>query len=502
MRMSARPRLAHYGLFLALGTAGCRPDTAVTVPTEGSQPPETATTPSPVVTEANCPRGLSARARCGSVKVFENRATASGRTIDLAFVVLPPKNADEAQPDPVFVLAGGPGQAATQALPIAGASLARANETRPLVFVDQRGTGASNGLQCVPESLDAMLRGPWHPDNHAFLRQCRDELPADLTQYATPTAMDDLDDVRAALGYDTINLWGGSYGTRAGLAYIRQHGEHVRSAVLWGVAPPGQPFPATFAPVGQAAFERLIADCAADAGCARVLPDGAATLDRILDRLAKAPAEVTVTDPRTKQPATITLTREMFADGLRLTLYDASWSAGLPAMLTAADAGNYEPMLSLMVPLTVAIISQIHLGMFLSVACSEDIPLLTTATDDAARGTFMGTAPLDGLRHACEPWPRAALPTEYLEPVTSDVPVLLMAGELDPVTPPATARSAASTLSNSRVVALPNVGHGTSNARECESSLTGRFFENPEPAALDDACTAGLSRPPFAVPPG
>lgn len=481
--------------------AGCHQDTAPNPPNEGTTPAQPSAT-TPTVTDANCPRGLSARARCGTVQVFENRTTNTGRTIDLAFVVVPAKNADEEQPDPVFVLAGGPGQAATQALPIAGSSLADANQTRPLVFVDQRGTGASNGLQCIPESLDNMLRGPWHPDNKAFLEQCRDGLSADLTQYATHTAMDDLEDVRVALGYESINLWGGSYGTRAALAYLRQHGEHVRSAVIWGVAPPGEPFPATFAPDGQAALDRLLADCAADSGCAGLLPDGAATVQRILDRLDKEPAEVTVTDPRTGQPATITLTREMFVDGLRLTLYDASWSAGLPAMLAAADAGNYDPLLSLMVPLTVAVISQIHLGMFLSITCAEDVPLLNSTHEDMARNTFVGSGAIDGLRLACESWPRATLPDGYLTPVSSDVPVLLMAGELDPVTPPATARSAAKTLSNSRVVPLPNVGHGTSNARKCESSLTGSFFEKPDPAALDDSCAAGLARPPFAIPPG
>ncbi|MCH9687002.1 MAG: alpha/beta hydrolase [Deltaproteobacteria bacterium] len=502
MRIHGSTHRSGWALLTALAIGGCRndapanaPDVAPPVAAEGSDA-------APLAVDANCPRGLSALARCGTVTVFENRNTSEGRTIDLAYVVVPARDTDNAEADPVFVLAGGPGQAATQVQAIAQTVLREVSQTRPLVFVDQRGTGSSNGLQCTPTDLDAMLRGPWHDDNKAFLDECRAGLSADLAQYATPTAMDDLEDVRVALGYDEINLWGGSYGTRAALAYVRQYGEHVRSAVLWGVAPPGEPFMRTFAPQGQAALDRLLGDCAADSTCAALLPDGAATLDRILTRLAESPANIKVNDPRTGQETTIHLTPEAFVDGVRLVLYDATWSAALPAMLAAADKGNFDPLMSLMVPLTVGILTQIHLGMFLSVACSEDVPLLTTAHDDAARGTFVGGAPLDGLRMACEQWPRASLPAGYLAPVRSDVPVLLMAGEIDPVTPPQTAREAAQTLTRSRVVAFPNVGHGTSNAGDCESSLVGAFISKPDPEALDASCAKGLVRPPFVVPPG
>ncbi len=501
MHTSVSTKFGVWALVAALGGTGCRADTP-TAPADPNPPKADQPAAAPQAESANCPRGLSALARCGTVTVFENRESNRGRTIDLAFVVLPPKRADDAQPDPVFVLAGGPGQAATQILPLAESTLSDANQTRALVFVDQRGTGASNGLQCTPTDLDAMLRGPWHEDNAAFLEECRESLPADLTRYATPTAMDDLDDVRVALGYEQINLWGGSYGTRAALAYLRQYGEHVRSAALWGVAPPGEPFLRTFAPQGEAALGHLLADCAADPACAAVLPDGRATLDRILARLEDEPARTTVTDPRTGESVTITITREAFTDGLRLALYDASWSAGLPAMLAAADKGDFTPLLSLMVPLTVAILSQIHLGMFLSITCSEDVPLLTSAHDQQAQGTFVGAKFLDGLRKACDAWPRASLPGDYLGPVQSDVPVLLMAGEVDPVTPPQTAREAARTLSRSRVVAFPNVGHGTSNAQGCDARLVGEFFESADVEALDVGCAAKAARPAFVVPGG
>ena len=455
----------------------------------------------PVATEQPCPEGLGlpADARCGTVQVYEDRASQAGRTIDLAYLILPAKNPDAARPDPLFALAGGPGQAATQIWQVSKTSLAVAHETHDLVFVDQRGTGASNGLRCPVEDLSEILAGPWR--NTEALVACAQSLPADLTQYATPTAMDDLDDVRAALGYDQINVWGGSYGTRAALAYLRQHEEHVRSAVLWGVAPPGSPFMRTFGPDGQAALDALFADCEADEACKALLPEGQATLDRIVGRLQEAPAPITIPDPRTGQPASIELSDEMFIGALRLALYDASWAASLPAVLAAADQGKYEALMGFASQITVAVVQQIHMGMFLSVACAEDVPLLNDDDLAAAGRSFIGEEFLRGMQQTCAGWPRATLPEGYLEPVRSEVPVLLMAGALDPVTPPSTAERAAKTLSNSRFVPFPATGHGTSNAAACDAQLVGAFVNTPDPAALDISCTEGLKRPDFVIPP-
>ena len=168
-------------------------------------------------------------------------------------------------------------------------------------------------------------------------------------------------------------------------------------------------------------------------------------------------------------------------------------------MLSAADQGRYEPFLGIVIPVSVAIREQIHLGMFMSVACAEDVPLLTADDLAAADRTFMGDEFLRSLQSSCAQWPRATLPAGYLEPVQSDVPVLLMAGTVDPVTPPATAELAATTLSHARVVPFPETGHGTSNAGECEARLVRRFIDDPDPAALDVSCTKELERPPFVL---
>ena len=174
-------------------------------------------------------------ALCGELLVYEDRAAAAGRQLPLNIAVLPATGSSNVvEDDPLFLLAGGPGQAAVEAYASAIYLFADVNRTRDIVLVDQRGTGESNGLNCEvleDETLPADL-----PDEEqiALLEQCRADLSAraDLSLYTTDTFVADLDDVRAALDYDIINLYGASYGTRAAQTYLRRFPERVRSVVL------------------------------------------------------------------------------------------------------------------------------------------------------------------------------------------------------------------------------------------------------------------------------
>src|SRR5688572_3960416 len=193
-----------------------------------------ADTPKPSLELKTCQvRGIKGDAKCGTLEVFENRATRKGRKIPINVVVLPATGAKR-EPDALFYFAGGPGSAATEDAPGFVDILARIREHRDLVFVDQRGTGQSNPLNCNlfnPADPQSFF-GSFFPVDD--VRKCREQLEpkADLTLYTTEIAMDDLDEVRAALGYEQINLYGASYGTRAALVYLRQHPKHVRTAML------------------------------------------------------------------------------------------------------------------------------------------------------------------------------------------------------------------------------------------------------------------------------
>ena len=280
--------------------------------------------------------GVSVPARCGTLTVFEDRTAATGRTIDLEIVVLPAVS-DSPEPDPLFFLAGGPGQAATE---LAGPMLPLLSEvrrTRDLVFVDQRGTGGSGRMTCAffesdadEQAVDESLQLDKLPLDD--LRECLAEVEtaADPRQYTTPVAMDDLDDVRAALGYETINLYGGSYGTRAGLIYMRRHPERVRTAVLDGLAPVSIRLPSSINADAHRALDLLFADCAADRGCSEAFPDLPQTFARVIADLEANPRMLDTIHPRTGEPFEATLTATGFAGGLRGVLYSPTVASLLP----------------------------------------------------------------------------------------------------------------------------------------------------------------------------
>src|SRR5207244_12853121 len=180
--------------------------------------------------------GIDEELLCGRLTVFENRLTRAGRTIDLSVVVLPAFD-QNTKAEPLFDLAGGPGAAATESATFYAGQGKGYRRRRDVVLVDQRGTGKSNPLSLPGKRTPEDYPSEMSPvDCVKSLRQTL-ERRADLTQYTTSIAMDDLDDVRARLGYDRINLIGSSYGTRAALVYLRQHPERVRTVTLIGVAP-------------------------------------------------------------------------------------------------------------------------------------------------------------------------------------------------------------------------------------------------------------------------
>src|SRR5262249_45706916 len=284
--------------------------------------------------------------RCGTYEVFENRAAKSGRTIKLKIVVLKALSKTPA-PDPIFFLHGGPGAAATDAAGLGRFGfLATSRQERDLVFVDQRGTGGSNPLLCNiednPEDMQAFF-GEFSPRDR--MRECRQKLEkvADLKLYTMPIAMDDLDEVRSALGYDKINLAGASYGTFAAQIYLRRHPEHVRSVFLVGVATPNIKQPLLFPRSAQHAMDLLFTDCAADDLCKATFPNLQQEFDAVLDRFAKGPLTVELVNPTTKKKEQISLPRSNFVERIRLAMYSTNTQRFMPFIIHRAFLNDYVP---------------------------------------------------------------------------------------------------------------------------------------------------------------
>jgi pimeloyl-ACP methyl ester carboxylesterase len=430
---------------------------------------------------------------CGTVEVWENRQAKTGRRIRLKVVVLPGARRGE-NPDPLFYLSGGPGQGAAQEAASIQQMFRPVLGDRDIVLVDQRGTGESNSLACEPNPDEPLKADP--EEALRLLRGCMERFDADLRLYTTPIAMDDLDQVREQLGYDRINLYGASYGTRAAIAYVRRHPKTVRSVVLDSVAPPDMILPLYFARDSQRAFDRLAAACAADPGCTQAFPNLADRFAQLLARLDRNPERVSMTHPRTGKPEMITFDRLTISAIVFTALYLPETAAMLPFLIHRATEGDFSGLLALS-SAGVGAVEGMSLGMRYSVICAEDAPRVNEETIlRETRGTFAGAALAKAFLKPCEYWPRGEVPADFHAPFAAEAPALVLSGEFDPVTPPSWGEQIAKQWRNTRHVVVPGIGHGAAT-RGCMMRVVRRFLNDANPTSVDARCAETLRRKPF-----
>ncbi len=445
--------------------------------------------PEGLCTARTGPVPISGDFDCLRVPVFEDRERGAGREISLHVVVLP-STGDDPAPDPLFFLPGGPGQASAELAGYVRMLHAAILAERDIVLVDFRGTGDSNGLdfEVTPEDVLASVSDPL-PLDIVKRELARLEERADLTKYTTEAIVDDLDDVREFLGYEKINLWGGSYGTRVALAYLRQHPEHARAAVIKGVAPMGFAIGADFAVDTQRSIEGTFAHCAADPNCASAYGDVSELLDTFLANLDEEPVHVTTRHPLSGQNVDVPLTRNVVLLTIRDMLYSTPEHGQLPRMIAAGASGHLEEWAQKALTGAGQSWGQLYEGMFLSVAAAEDLPLLQRLDLEAdGEGTLLGgrfTAP---MREALEAWPQGTVDPGFWEPVVSDVPVLLVSGVLDPVTPAAKGAEAARHLANSLHLVFETGSHDDSMFRPCIDRIYADFLRAGTVEGLDVDC--------------
>jgi pimeloyl-ACP methyl ester carboxylesterase len=444
--------------------------------------------------------GLESEARCGTLQVWENRAARKGRRIGISVAVVPARIRAH-EPDPVFVFAGGPGQGAVALAAEVMPLFSRLNDSRDIVFIDQRGTGDSHPLDCEEDGdqpLQSLFEDALPED---LVRACLATLDADPRQYITSIAVDDIDDVRAALGYDKVNLWGGSYGTRVELEYLRRHGFHVRSMVLDGVAPANMKLPLSFVADGEAALKKLVEGCEKQALCRLTYPHLEATIESMRARLVNRPIRAANQDPRTGERDTIEVNENVFLSGLFRPLYVAELASLLPYGVASAANGDFNPLLAQNLEFADDVSENLSLGMHLAVVCSEDIPLITEADLEKADRSFFGRALVDDFIHACRLWPRGQVPGDYYPPVRSTVPALVLSGGIDPATPPRHAEAVVATLPNARHFVAPNLGHGVS-LHGCAPRMIETFIREASAKGLDGKCLQRIPRPLYVLPLG
>jgi pimeloyl-ACP methyl ester carboxylesterase len=443
-------------------------------------------------------------ARCGQYEVWEDRALRKGRRLALDVVVVPARSSspDAVRPDPVFQLAGGPGESATALAGFLTFLHADMGKDHDLVFVDARGTAGPGRLDCDfgngKDDLQPYLDSSFPLEG---VRRCRDELSkrADLRLYTTDLLADDLEEARAWLGYGKIDLFGGSYGTRLAQVYLKRHPEAVRSLILDGVVPMDEPIAYSHAAMGQRALDLVLRGCESDPACHGKFPDARAELSTVLERLASQPAQVEIRHPGTGKPVTVRVTRATIAEGLRGMLYNADVATQIPLLVHKAWSGDLVPLAERAAQRAYDIDNTLAIGMLLSVTCAEDMPFIDPAKiAEHTAGSFLGDTRVREQLAACAEWPRAKVRPDVKAPVRSGVPVLLVSGERDPVTPPPFAERAARTLSNATRVVVPYGGHG-GRFSACGAKIEAQFLELGTGRGLDTSCLAEIRTPAFKL---
>ncbi len=436
--------------------------------------------------------GVSGETLCGRYEVFEDRKAASGRTIILE-VLVAKATFRPAEADPVVYFHGGPGGSSVDNAWWVTSLLAGARRQRDLVFVDQRGTGNSNRLSCeggLPGG-EASLFGTHFPNDHVESCGARLAGNADLRFYTTDLAVDDVAEALSGFGYDQVNLFGASYGTRMALVFLRRHESRVRSILLNGVAPPQRGIHIEGASNVDASLEWLFSDCETDPSCASAYPTFRADFGRLVSRFDNGPVSIEA-ELSDGSMATVEFSKGDFGVAIRRMLYDESAYSIAPWVEESLQTGGWAGFPAYYVARTRWVGSDFGTGMHLSVICSEDVAFVTEAEiQSATSGTLLGESLIRRYKDACSKWPMGSIPSNYREIVLSDKPAFIISGERDPVTPALWGTETAQGLSNSRHLVLPDSGHFPVGA--CLEGIQSTFLTQGDPAAVPITCAAGSS---------
>lgn len=439
----------------------------------------------------------STAAQCGELEVAEDRSAPTSPRIRLKVAVIPALNRSGPR-DPLFVLAGGPGQAASDFYVGVGGAFARVHRQRDIVLLDQRGTGGSNALDCdFPEEDELAELGP--AEIRRLAENCLTALKSDPRQYTTSVAVRDLDEVRAALGYERINLYGVSYGTRVAQHYLRRYPEHVRAVILDGVIAPGATLLVDSAFHAQRALDLIFERCGKEAACHTAFPDPAGDFSTLSRRLARQPAMVSMADPLTGIVRNEIVRTPHLQIATRFLSYAPERAALLPLLLHEATArNNLAPLAAQAELLATRYSNALSIGMHNAVVCTEDAPLIDPARIDRAalEKTYLGALQLDGLLEICRVWPHGPIDADFNAPVDSAVPVLLLSGTADPVTPPSYAEIARRSFSQNLHLVLEGQGHGQLGVG-CVPRLLADFLERGSTRDFDVSCARTIAPAPF-----
>jgi len=422
-------------------------------------------------------------AQCASLSRAEDPDSDDGRNIEL-FIAKFPADTPDPEADAFTIIQGGPGGSSVDLYLRMRHLFAGIRKKRDIIVVDQRGTGRSNMLGC-PVSDDELDIADFSPEQaKRMAAECVDVLSetSDLRYYTTSIAVQDLDAVRAAAGYPQLSIYGTSYGTRVAQHYLRRFPEQTRAVVLDGVVQVGLNLAGgEIARRSQQAFERIIARCADSKPCTQELGNIETKFNELRQRLEKDPVNVELPHPFTGELTLQLLNEQSLLSLVRLLAYSSEQTALLPLFISQAHAKNYVPLAAWWLQLDEQFATSYAVGMNNTVICAEDYPFVTDADMVGIEDTYLGEMAA-AMQSVCETWPRGPMDDDFRTPFDSNTPVLILSGEVDPITPPANGEVTLQMLANSLHITVPEQGHGVIS-RGCIPRLTSNFIAA---ASLED----------------
>ena len=436
------------------------------------------------MTQCTLSGGVSAL--CGYLSVAEDPSNPTGRSIAIQ-VALDPASATSDIREPVFFIAGGPGGSTIQSWAGAAAIFPMLGIHHDIVLVDQRGTGGSNEMLVPPRTPSETPA--------AYAKRVLAGLSGDPRFYTTSVAMDDLDAVRGALGYPSIDLYGASYGATAVQYYLRQHGDRVHLAVLDGGTLLDVPVLELFAASSQRALDDVLARCRSDSSCDAAFPDPAGELKAVLARLTLDPVISTVLDSNGRRTI---LTADFLAGAIHARLLGASSAATIPWLIHRAAVGDTDTVVREGTQPSSAT-QMMALEIFCSEAWARFDPGAVAA---AGAGSYLLPVELEAARNqaeSCPLIPPGAVPPGDALPVSSSVPALLLNGEDDPQDPPSNVAAAPQQMPNSVTLVARAQGHTVGNLGCLPAVVVAYFDSGRVDLGVASACAASLPLASFKL---
>lgn len=437
--------------------------------------------------------GIKQQVQCGTLQVPENYQQPNGTQININFAVIPAIDRTQNK-EPLMFLAGGPGQAAAEIAAGLRQGFTQVRKTRDLILVDQRGTGKSHPLQCEEVEGENPYSAIPEDINIDDVKQCLSKFEGDLSQYNTENAIRDFDAVRAALGHEKITIYGGSYGTRAGLVYMRMFPQSLSAVILDSVGPIEVPIGA-FGQSSARSFNMLVQHCMEEAPCQQAYPNLAQEFATVIERLSEKPASVTITHPRLGTPTEFVISRLKFVSTLRMQLYSVDMRTMVPLVIHQAFLGNFAPLAGLTAVQDGGM--GMYVGLLFNIVCNEDVPRISDEMwRKDADNDFGQNASHLAWQTVCPIWPQYRLDESFYQPVTANIPTLIISGDVDPVTPPSNGDYADKSLPNSKHIILQNSAH-TPGPSTCAIDIIDEFLTKKDPNVLDESCLEKISNESF-----